>query len=170
VINRADAGRLIAQPASGSPPCIVATYEFYDVEVNRVACTWIEYHGRWHCCPSNLETRFLLLHTAPASHKHASPIASAQGRNRAFQTVSPVITVPELLPRRLVSNPIFEAGRVLSRIVSQRRPVVAHVHLTAPGSVVAERVQRRVVSVTHDKLRARRWISPMLRNVVVLTA
>jgi hypothetical protein len=95
------------------------------------------------------------LHTAPASHKHASPIASAQGRNRAFQTVSPVITVPELLPRRLVSNPVFEAGRVFSRIVPQSCPVVAHVHLTTPGCVVAERVQRRVVSVTHDELRER---------------
>jgi hypothetical protein len=82
--------------------------------------------------------------------------SSTQGQNRAFQTVSPVITVPELLPRRLVSNAVFEAGRVLSRIVPQRCPVVAHVHLATPGSVVAERVQRRVVSVAHDELRARR--------------
>jgi hypothetical protein len=79
---------------------------------------------------------------------------SAQGQNRAFQTVSPIIAVPELLLRRLVSNAVFEAGRVLSGIVSQRCPVVAHVQLATPGGVVAERVQRRVVSVAHDELRS----------------
>jgi hypothetical protein len=137
---------------------------FTTSKANRVACT---------CNPLQLpallpielgKTRLLLLPTVPARRKNGSPIVRAQGQNRALQTVSPIITVPELLPRCLVSNAVLEAGRVLSRIVSQRRPVVAHVHLTAPGSVIAECVQRRVVSVAHDKLQAKRSISPTLRN------
>lgn len=69
-----------------------------------------------------------------------------------FHPIHTCVAMPELILERFESHPISETCRILGSIIAQCVPVATHVKLAISRSVLAKRVQWRIIRMTDYEL------------------